>query len=487
LLANALKSTNECVSITDLNDRVLFINQSFINTYGFDEKDLKDSSISMIRSPNTPAEISREILPATLRGGWHGEVLNRKKDGSEFLVSLSTAVVKNSQGQPFALIGVATDITEKKKTEEALKQSEERFRSVTRTANDAIISVDSKGKILGWNNGAGKIFGYEEREIIGQALDLIIPEKYKEPHKAGMSRLEHGGNKHVIGDTVELHGQNKNGHVFPIELSLSDWETSEGKFYTGIIRDISQRKQVEEEIKQKNEQLQLINAEKDKFFSIIAHDLRGPMSSFVAATQILTEAIQSMTLEEIREITIEMKTSASNIYSLLENLLEWSRLKRGVMEFDPVKFNLRKMTDSSIGVVLESAKKKEIEIEISIPGNIEVMADTHMVETVIRNLVSNSVKFTPVGGKINVSAVVKQDNSVEVKVTDTGIGMTPLLISKLFLINEKTSRQGTKGELSSGLGLLLCKEFIEKHGGKIWVESEVGKGSTFFFTIGQAS
>jgi len=246
-----------------------------------------------------------------------------------------------------------------------------------------------------------------------------------------------------------------------------------------------ERKKAEEEINLKNEQLQAINAEKDKFFSIIAHDLRGPLSAFVAATQILTEEIQTMEIEEIKDITLSMKTSASNIYSLLENLLEWSRLRRGGMDFVPVKLNLKKIIGESIAVLSESASKKGIEIETTIPDKLEILADNHMFESVIRNLISNAIKFTTQGGKVKVTAHSKEDHSTEIKISDSGIGISPGLISRLFQINEKTSRPGTDGEPSTGLGLLLCKEFIEKHGGKIWVESEVGLGSTFSFSIKQ--
>jgi signal transduction histidine kinase len=244
-----------------------------------------------------------------------------------------------------------------------------------------------------------------------------------------------------------------------------------------------ERKKAEEEINLKNEQLQAINAEKDKFFSIIAHDLRGPLSAFVAATQIITEEVQSMSIEAIRDITDSMKTSATNIYSLLENLLEWSRLRRGGMDFIPAKLNLKKKIVECIEVLSESAHKKRIEIEISVPNELEVMADNHMFESVIRNLISNAIKFTVAGGKVIISAFPNNDHSIEVKISDTGIGMTPELKNKLFQISEKTNRPGTDGEPSTGLGLLLCKEFIEKHEGKIWVESEVGKGSTFSFSI----
>jgi signal transduction histidine kinase/ligand-binding sensor domain-containing protein len=230
----------------------------------------------------------------------------------------------------------------------------------------------------------------------------------------------------------------------------------------------------------KTAELKELNASKDKFFSIIAHDLRGPLSAFVGATQMLTEDSLTMEKEEIMDISLSMKTSATNIYNLLENLLEWSRMMQGKIDFVPEKFNLRKKIEASVDVLFEYALKKRIEIAINIPNDIEAFADNHMFDAVIRNLVSNAIKFTSVGGKVSVFAeYCKSDHSIEIEVVDSGIGMPPELKNKLFLLNEKTGRQGTEGEPSTGLGLLLCKEFIEKHSGKIYVESELGIGSIF--------
>ena len=244
-----------------------------------------------------------------------------------------------------------------------------------------------------------------------------------------------------------------------------------------------ERKKSEEEIKLKNELLEALNKEKDKFFSIIADDLRGPLSAFVAATQILEEDIQNMTFEEIRDITISMKTDAVNVYRLLENLLEWSRLQRGVLEFNPVKLTLLNEINASLESVSSLANKKGILIEVLVNDDLEITADSHMLTTVIRNIITNAVKFTPHGGKVMVSAKTNKDNSIEISVTDTGIGMTQDMKNKLFHMNEKTGRKGTDGEASSGLGLLLCKEFVGKHNGKILVESEVDKGSSFKILI----
>jgi PAS domain S-box-containing protein len=242
------------------------------------------------------------------------------------------------------------------------------------------------------------------------------------------------------------------------------------------------RKINEEELSSQNILLQKTIAEKDRFFSILAHDLRGPLSSFVSATQILSEDIRNMTLEEIGEISLNMKDSATNIYTLLENLLEWSRLQRGTMEFTPERFNPGKEITDCIKVLLDAARKKEIELTISVDDNLEIVADRHMFATIVRNLVSNAIKFSRNSGKVEI-AVIPSDTDVLVKVIDSGIGIPDEIKNKLFTLDGKTKRKGTDGESSSGLGLLICKEFVEKHNGILQIESEAGKGSTFSFTL----
>lgn len=518
LLANALKSINECVSITDMNDNILFLNQAFLSTYGFTQDDLNEVSISFIRSPDNPPEIVNKIVPATLRGGWHGELLNRRKDGSEFQVSLSTAVIKNPKGQPIALIGVANDITSRKRTELENQIIYEITQGITTTSNlDELLKLmhHSLGKAVYAENFFVALYnqktGFFSFPYFVDKFDTTpVPTAMTKSCTAYVFRT----GKPFLFETelfnrlkeqneVELVGSPSPSWIgIPLQtpskvigvLVLQHYEKenvfseSDMKFLISIGNQIAlsiERKKAEEEIKVKNEQLQTINAEKDMFFSILAHDLRSPLSTFVAATQIITEEIQTMEPEEIKEITGSMKTSAINIYTLLENLLEWSRLHRGAMDFVPEKFNLKNKIRESTDLLSETARKKAIEIGISISDDLEMLADKHMFDTIIRNLVSNAIKFTRAGGKVTLTADFSEDNTIEVKISDSGIGMSQELKNKLFLINEKSSRSGTDGEPSTGLGLLLCKEFVEKHGGKIWVTSEVARGSVFSFTIRQ--
>ncbi len=251
-----------------------------------------------------------------------------------------------------------------------------------------------------------------------------------------------------------------------------------------VVRDISDRKLAESELKIKNEQLIQANAEKDKFFSIIAHDLRSPFNGFLGLTQLMADDLPQMSLAETQTITIDLRNSASNLFRLLENLLDWSRMEQGLIPFNPDVVQLLPFVNESLSMTMESAKIKGIEISCDIPEGMEVVADRNMLQTVIRNLVSNAVKFTRKAGNIRLSAIASGEKNVEISISDTGIGMSQEMVNGLFLLDSQTNRQGTGGEPSTGLGLIICKDFIEKHGGKLYVRSEEGKGSTFYFTVG---
>jgi len=237
------------------------------------------------------------------------------------------------------------------------------------------------------------------------------------------------------------------------------------------------------ELIRKNEELQITNSEKDKFFSIIAHDLRSPFNAFLGFTRIMTEELSTTSLEEIQIMLASMRKSAVNLYNLLENLLEWSMMQRGLTSFNPISIPLVTKINEIVELILGSAQKKEIEIDLNIPPDLSVSADIHMIDTVIRNLVSNAVKFTSKGGRVTITARITIDNEIEIAVRDNGIGMNKTMLDNLFRLDINTNRVGTEGESSTGMGLILCKDFVEKNGGKIWVESEVNKGSTFYFTL----
>lgn len=236
-------------------------------------------------------------------------------------------------------------------------------------------------------------------------------------------------------------------------------------------------------LEKQSKELQDLVATKDKFFSIIAHDLRGPLGGFMQLTEMMAVEFNEFTSDQQKEMIVELSQSSRSIYNLLENLLEWSRMQQGQTAFRPEEINLRELLSECINALTDSIRYKSIQLNVDITDAQKVTADKNMIQSVIRNLVSNAVKFTPSGGKVNISADLSENNTLVFVVRDTGIGMNNMMISNLFQINANIRRPGTEGEQSTGLGLLLCKEFVEKHGGELWVESEEGKGTAFYFTI----
>ncbi len=250
--------------------------------------------------------------------------------------------------------------------------------------------------------------------------------------------------------------------------------------------EIAERKKAEEALRQKNEELQLANATKDKFFSIIAHDLRSPFNAILGFSGLLTDKAESLDREKVNQYSQIVNQSANMAMKLLMNLMEWARSQTGRIKFSPEEFTLLPIVEQ-VGKLLfqENPEEKMLEFATNIPPETTIFGDVAMINTILRNLVSNAIKFTHSGGRITLSAQ-QYAHGTEVSVADAGVGIDAEKISKLFDINENISTPGTQNEKGTGLGLILCKEFIDYHDGKIWVESTPGKGSTFKFIIPSA-
>ncbi len=237
-----------------------------------------------------------------------------------------------------------------------------------------------------------------------------------------------------------------------------------------------------DKVQLQNVALQDLNATKDKFFSIISHDLRGPLNSLTSFSGLLINHTDSLSKEEIKMLAQDLDKSLKNLFALLENLLEWSRSQTGQIEFRSDKFDLATLLEENKELLKAQANNKKITIENTCHQEQPIYAHRNSVNTVVRNLISNAIKFTPEGGTITLGIKPQQDHVV-VSIADNGVGMSKDIVAKLFRIDTKHTTKGTANEKGTGLGLILCKEFIEKNGGRIWVESEEGKGSVFLFTL----
>jgi PAS domain S-box-containing protein len=253
-------------------------------------------------------------------------------------------------------------------------------------------------------------------------------------------------------------------------------------FVAEQIAQVIERKKNAEEIKRYTEQLKHLNATKDKFFSIIAHDLRNPFITILGFSDLLLTDYQELSDEERLYYIQEMKKSSEISHNLLQNLLQWSRSQTGKIDFHPEQLNLTNMICENFELLQLSADRKNISLINEITKTVLVLADEDMVNTVIRNLLSNAIKFTPKNGIINISCK-EEESMLRVLIKDNGVGMTEEIKKNIFRIDISHSTIGTENEAGTGLGLILCKEFIEKNGGNIFVNSELGKGSTFSFTL----
>ncbi len=250
----------------------------------------------------------------------------------------------------------------------------------------------------------------------------------------------------------------------------------------GIVFDITESKEAEEKTKRAKKQLEELNAAKDKFFSIIAHDLKNPFNYLLATTEFLYGNIESLEASNVKDYVKELNSSAKQVFSLLENLLQWARAQSGRIKFDPICVNLFEITLSNASLMRRIAEGKNITLTDNVNPEIEVFADYDMVNTVVRNILSNAIKFTEEGGSVKIEARDVGD-MVEVVVEDDGKGIPPEEIDSIFNIGEENPSVGTAGEVGTGLGLSLCKDFIEKNRGTIRVESKLGEGSKFIFTL----
>ncbi len=328
-----------------------------------------------------------------------------------------------------------------------------------------------------------------ETEDIVQGFELGAVDYIAKPFSAKeiVVRIQNHINLSIAMKTIQR--QNEEMEEFHSELMKTNEELIASKdaieqnaYEVNMLN--TQLLETQEELTALNAELLQANQERDKFFSLIAHDLRSPLSGIMSITELMISEAAELSEQERDEFLLNIRDSSIKLFRLLENLLEWAKVQRGVMTFSPDVLELKEYIQLIISLVESNAMQKAISIDNKVDTEARVNADADMLNGILRNLISNAIKFTPMGGEIEVGISPTESNRfITIYVKDSGIGIPPKIIDKLFTLGENTSRPGTDGESSSGLGLILAKEFAEKHGGRIWAESEVGKGSTFYFTL----
>jgi len=414
----------------------------------------------------------------------------RKSDGETRWVNGLGKVDFDANGNVASLIGTIQDITTRKLAEKVIIDSQSKLSLALKIAHLGAWEYDIANDLFTFNDefyaiyrtDASKVGGYQmtaaeyvKRFVYPDDVDIVRNE---------IREISEMGNQNQIRQLEHriIYADGNIGHIAVCLAVIIDKNGNTIRNY-GINQDITERKHAEEILKKSEAQLRELNATKDKFFSIIAHDLRNPFASLLGFLEIMATKNSKLTINQYLQFSQLLFKSTESTYHLLENLLEWSRVQRGSIPFAPKQINVKDIIYEIDESVVEMARKKTIDLKFDLPEGLVVYADQNMLLSIIRNLITNATKFTEPGGSIKVKALLTDDESILFSIKDTGIGMSNKLINNLFQVDSNINRQGTNGEPSTGLGLILCKEFVEKHGGKIWAESEEGKGSTFNFTI----
>jgi PAS domain S-box-containing protein len=472
ILSQAVTSINECIYISDLTGKIFYINEAFSKVYGYTPPEMFGKSRSVLWH-----EDSMEIYRLNKHlEAYKGEVFHKKKNGEKFPVYLSRTAIQNNYGTVIASVGITTDITERKKTEADLLHHRESLAEAQRMASLGNWDWDLIKNQASWSDEVNKIFGYTGEEKINLTYEQLLSHVHPDDTKRIQESVER-----VIKNKISLSmdcritaADNKNKTIH-MKFDYAADEAGNPRKVLGTIQDITTRKKLEVELKE------VIN-DKDKFFSIISHDLKSPIHSIVAFSEILLNEYNTLTEPEKKDFIKYTYDASVQVYNLTHNLLQWAMLQRGRVDFNPENFRIWEEADNLILLLKSQLLKKNLEIVNSSDSGHFIYADRNMIRSVLQNLITNAIKFSEAGKTIIISSKALKDQ-IQVSVKDNGIGLSKEDLNKLFRIDVYFSNKGTADENGTGIGLILCKEQVDLNGGKIWAESELGKGTIFHFTL----
>ncbi|MBK8394518.1 MAG: PAS domain-containing sensor histidine kinase [Leptospiraceae bacterium] len=480
------------VAITDINGIILHVNEKFSKICQYSKQELIGKNYRIINSKYHSKYFFQHLFDTIQAGNiWHGEIRNISKSKKIFWVNTTIIpLISGTSENKNQYIVLGTDISEQKKIQEELIAAKIFANSVTDSVSAHICVLNKIGEILSVNK-AWRDFYFQngtEREINWLGINYLkLCDTARGPEANDAIVTANGIRSVMLSQLDEFV------HEYPchsptekrwFSIRVTRFHDNSGNIV--IAHElITQRKLAEEEIQRYTKELESLNQTKDKFFNIIAHDLRNPFSGIISVSEMLESKITA----EGNEVFLPLKKfveliygSSKSAFSLLENLMQWAKSQTGNIKFDPIILSIKKTINANLPLIETNAIAKNISIQNKIELDDLVIADEIMLNTVLRNLITNAIKFTYTNGEIIITSE-ESGEFLQINVADSGTGISPENLEKLFRIDSKFTKNGTGGEKGTGLGLILCKEFIEIQGGQIWAKSEIGKGSVFTFTL----
>lgn len=448
------------------------VNPAVLKMFGYEEEELLGQNVKVLM-PN-PYQTEHDHYLANYREtgekkviGIGREVVAKRKDGSTFPIELAVSEMKVSGEQMFT--GIIRNISEVVNANKQSLELQNRNKAILDTVIDGIITINKYGLIDSVNPATERIFGYSSDEMIGQNVKMLMPNPYKDKHDGYLANYQKTGERHIIGIGREVEGQRKNGTTFPLELSVSEMLVDGEEFFTGIVRDITERKEAEKM--------------KEEFISTVSHELRTPLTSIRGSIGLLTGAMSANFDEQASKLLNIAQNNTERLLMLINDILDLSKIESGKMDFHFANVDVDALLKDAIQANEGYATQHNVEFQLeSHVDGAFVYGDEHRLMQVMNNLMSNASKFAPEGDRIIISAV-KHARYIRISVTDHGDGIPKELESSIFEKFTQADSSDTRKVGGTGLGLNITKAIVEKHNGQINFISEVGVGTTFYFDL----
>lgn len=480
LLANALESVNDCVSITDISDNIIYVNKKFCEIYGYVKEELIGKDISIVRSEKNSEEITKEILASTLQGGWEGELWNRKKNGEEFLIHIYTAPVYDENNNIIALIGVAQDITQEKMFQEKLQYELEKLKILFEFAPNAIFVIDYNGNLIEANKASEELTEFSREEGLGKTfVDLNLFDRLN-LIKASKILYKARQTQPTGPDVLEI--KTKTGKYKYIEVSSYPIVLQGKKLILCSVIDITERMKLLMELSKAKEEAEKANKSKTIFFASASHEIRTPINAILGFTDVLVEKFYDTSDEDTKKYFAIIQNSAQQLLKIVSQILDISKIETGdfVIKLQPISIN--KEIQNVVEEMSILANRKGLSIVSSVPKeDVIIFADPYTLNGILTNLISNSIKYSERGEILIL--LTKDDNYAICEIKDQGIGMSPEFQKKVFDYFTQESASLKHKKEGAGLGLAITKKYIELNKGQIKLKSTQGIGTTVIFKI----